>query len=233
MLERSALFVHSRICNKKGSMIVEASLVVPIVILCIISVIYIAFILYQQTCLQALADITAERGAAIYTNPSKDMLMGKVSKNGLNDAGLYWRLFGFDEQSMLLKVRQYLEPSNSNSILDNTRILASTHRGSSVKASTDNKVIYNKLVVSIEDTYKIPLGNLLSLFGLRDSYTVSVKSEAVVNEPAEFIRNTDFILSTERELEKKYPKLKNFAGKTRDVISNLNENLDKLFGNSN
>lgn len=207
----------SRLCNRKGSLVVEAALVFPIVFLAVIAVIYICMLMYQRTYIQTLANLAADRGAATWNNFTRDTTLGRTDKVNLDASGLYWRLFDFNKTTKEHNLKDYIEK----------RLGAYSILGSDKQVSIQvvDYIAYKKLVISINDSYRIPVGSVLKIFGLGDRYTISVKSEAVINEPVEFIRNTDFVLDMEREFEDKYPGYGRLVHKIRDTMSSLKDKI--------
>ena len=218
--------------NKKksyqnGSMVVEASIVVPVVILCVAAVIYIGLMLYQQANLQALADKAAERGEVFWNNKNKVVELGRLGKSDIGRYGLYWRLFDFDKTAKLKKLKGYVFPK-----LDDFNALNSISPNPDARTNIEIKdyIIYKKLVVTVEDTYRIPVGKVAGILGgQKEGLTAVARSETTLEDSVEFIRNTDFILDTERELEYKNPGLKNLGDKTRKIISDTRDQIVEFF----
>jgi len=90
-----------------------------------------------------------------------------------------------------------------------------------VNVNLDDFIVYKKLTVTINDTYRLPIAKFLHVFGDGGVYSIKVNSEAVVSDPAEFIRDTDFLLDVESELEEKNPGLKNLGEKTREILDTI------------
>ncbi|MCX7749699.1 MAG: pilus assembly protein [Clostridia bacterium] len=219
--------ISKRMSNRKGSMIVEASLVIPIVLAAVFALLYFSLLLYHAAYLQSVADKACERGAVVWTNYAKDMGTGGLRKEELQYDHLYWRVFGIGTEEKQKKVEAYVE-----SKLDDYIYLQSLHKGQGLKrthVAYENYFFYKKLVVTIDESYKIPIGGLLNIFGINDGFKVQVRSEAVINEPVEFIRNTDFLLDVEKELENKYPTLKNSVDKIREVMANVKDKAHEFF----
>lgn len=212
-----------RIICKKGSATVEASLIFPVIFLIGVAIIYFSMILYQKAYIQSLADNASQKGAASWTNPKTDIYTGNVPKASLGDGGLYWRLFDFSSEAKRKKIEEYIT----------NRIAAHAAMGLSkppvVSVELDNYVVYKVLKINIDVSYKIPVGNLLKMFGLSNEYRFSAKSSAVIHEPAEFIRNTDFVLDTERKFEKEHPKFESMVSKIRTGMNSIKTKIDKFF----
>jgi len=65
----------------------------PAVILTMFALILVSEFLYQKSCIQAIADRTAQRGAEIWNSPSKDMIYGQITLDNMDDIDLYWRIW--------------------------------------------------------------------------------------------------------------------------------------------
>ena len=206
---------------KKGSITVEASIVVPIVIFSIIAVILMGLILYQRAVLQSIADKAVREGAASWESLSADTATGKTNISGLDDNGLYWRLFEADSEEKRVRLERYTE-----ALLARKNILKPESRSTS--AVVRDYIIYKRLELSIEYSYRLPGGAVMRIFGSDGRLRLKVTSFAVIDDPAELIRNTDFILDIEKELENKYPGLKNMGDKTREVFNKMKDGLNKF-----
>lgn len=231
--------IFKRSKGDPGSLTVEASLIFPIIILAIVAVIYICILLYQHAHLNYIANNVAERGAACWSNISKmktssntyRLGTGKLqSSKELLDADLYWRIFRTKEKDKIKILKAYaLDKVKSNNILEGEISEIST---SDIKNNKDNidiwlkdYIIYKELNVVINNSYKIPLGDNLKIFGLGDTYSIKVHSKAVINDPVEFIRNADFITDTLKE----YEETKRILDSFKKTMDKINENIQKFF----
>lgn len=213
-------------------MTIEAALIVPVVIISLILLIYICILLYQQAYIKSLANTAAERGAAVWTNPSKDLYIEFVDKEGLANTPLYWRvgeLFSSnDKQNKYDKVNKFVVGSISKySVFDKNRgkmTLKYTDSKMNVKCELTDYVIYKKLKVNIEEEYNLPISNVLKSFGFNVEFKISASSESVVNDPVEFVRNTDFVIDSVREIDQKT------GGKLEGMVDKITDTFDKLSG---
>lgn len=204
--------------SKRGSVTIEASIIVPLVILCVVALIYMAIMLYQKAYLQAEADLAAERAAAVWDNSSKNMSTGALGIGSLEDDGLYWELFDPLRQEKLDRLKYGINLKRS-----------ALHGEKYITSSIADYVVYKKLVVMIRGEYSFPGGEMLSIFGIGDKLTVRVQSEAVIYDPAEFIRNTDFLIDTGREIEREFPGLRKAGEKLREIMNSISERISKFF----
>ena len=213
-------------------MTIEAAILVPVVIICLILLVYICVLLYQQAYIKSLANAAAERGAAVWANPSKDMYVEFVDRDALDNTPLYWRvgeLFSSKaKQSKYDKVNKFVTGSISKYSLfyknkDGIN-LKYTDSNMNVKCELTDYVIYKKLKVSIEEEYNLPITNVFKSFGIDLEFKISASSESVVNDPVEFVRNTDFVIDSVREIDQKT------GGKLEGMVDKITDTFDKLSG---
>lgn len=226
-----------RLNKNTGSMTVEASLIFPIIILVIVAVIYICILLYQQAYLQAIANHVAERGAACWGNISKMEIddNGHRLKTGelkdsreLLKADLYWS----NKEEKIEKLKKYtIHQIKKNNILSSEISNYNANDISDTKGKVDiwinDYIAYKELNIVIEDSYKIPLGDSLRVFGLDNRYNMHVHSKSSINDPMEFIRNTDFIIHTLNE----YEGTSELINKFKMTLGKVEENIYKFFQN--
>ena len=197
--------------SDKGSITVEASIVVPIVILSIVAFIFIGLLLYQRALLQSTADEASCAGAASW-----------CASESVGEIALYWRIYDTNTDEKIGNIEKYAQERLKNKNILKAQI-------TNIHAKITDYKIYRKLEVTLENKYKIPVAGFLRIFGFNNYFTIRVNSCAVIDEPAEFIRNVDFVIDVEKELEEKHPEIKDFAQKTRDTISEIKSKIDKLF----
>lgn len=222
MLRRKSMLRCKPLSRQNGSLVVEASIIVPVIILALAAVIYTAFVLYQYAYLQALADNYANQAALVWNHRKKDFETGGLELSEVEIPHLYWRLVDPDEHVKKNNVLEYLSLESSNKSM-----LAAKER--IVSLDLKDCVVYKKLVVTVKESYEIPIGRLLKIFGANRHFSIEASSEAVIDDPAEFIRNTDFIVDIERELENTYPAVKNLSEKTRGIVKKIQSGLLNFF----
>ncbi|MDD4496054.1 MAG: TadE/TadG family type IV pilus assembly protein [Eubacteriales bacterium] len=194
--------------SEKGGFTLEAAIIVPIVLTLILLLISMGLLLCQQAAVQSSAQHAAERGAAVWNNVS-----GTIGAGGTDDYDLYRRIFDRHSAAKIEAVRQYAETLlNSKTILKP----ASTEVLVEVKSGIADK----RISVEIIGIYRIPLiGSLGILQG--GGVRVEAAAEAVIDEPVELIRNTDFIIELEQELEKAFPEIRKLREKLTDTVKDV------------
>lgn len=209
--------------SNKGSLTVEATIVVPIVIFTLIALILIGEFLYQQSYIQSVADRTAARGAEVWNNPSKDMIMGYISKDKMKDVCLYWRI-PFLESSKAKNIKQSKIEEYTKYLMSRIFILDKPESLNVTAKMETDYIIYKKIRVTVEAEYKNPFAPVLRIFRLKDTITIKTYSEAVINEPVEFIRTTDFALDVVKEIDNGL-----FKGKGNEVVTDVREGIGNIF----
>jgi len=207
--------------QNKGSFTVEASIIIPIVILSISAVIYIGLLLYQRTLVQSAAEMAAEAGADIWASGVSEISTGKPETESFDKIKLYRRLFDSDKESRLECIENYAAAmALRNELLHPTESI--------IDAVIKDYAVCRKLEVKITKRYSIPLGNFIKIFGGSETIEISVKATSAIDEPVELVRTTDFILDMEKKLENKYPEVKNLGEKTRNAMNSMKEKLDEF-----
>ncbi|HHV99112.1 MAG TPA: hypothetical protein GXX36_06000 [Clostridiaceae bacterium] len=205
----------------EGSIVVEAAIVVPIIILSLIAIIYVSFLTFQKAYLQLLADRTAEKGAHFWKNRYSNVETGRDYKICPEGMELYWWLWDTSNEEKRNKLESYLE-----SRAGKYSIIKAVDRKASV--SLLNYVIGKKVRVVIEESYIIPGADLLKMFGIKNVYKIKAVSESMISDPDELIRNVDLLIDIERELEEKYPELRDTRDKIQSTLESIHDSVKKL-----
>lgn len=180
--------------NSRGSLTVEAVLIIPIILFVLFWLINIAFVLYQYAALQSYANQGVEAAQAGWDNTSKDIRTGRLDNSEkLNDEWLYWNLFD--------KYKEKKEKSLSDWITKRIKEdrLMDIFTGK-VKQGNVNVVVNEKnlltlrrsIEVRIEDDRKTLFSPLRTMFGFDSTNKVIVVSQGTLHDPAELIRNLDW-----------------------------------------
>ncbi|MGE5614205.1 MAG: TadE/TadG family type IV pilus assembly protein [Bacillota bacterium] len=205
--------------GNKGSITVEASIIVPLVILSIASAIYIGLLLYQRALLQSAAEMACEAGAAAWSSGVNELGAGKPSKTDFEKYSLYRRLFDSEKEDRLQIIEEYaLSVASRNELVRPETINA--------EAAFKDYAVCRKLEVKISSCYNLPLGNFLRLFGGSGICRMNVKAVSTIDEPEELIRTTDFIIDLEKKLEEKFSGIKNLGEQSRNAINEIKQRIE-------
>lgn len=219
--EKSVKSCKRLIKDNRGSYTVEASIIVPAVILTMFALILISEFLYQKSCIQTIADKTAQRGAEIWNASSKDMIYGQIDLKDMEDVNLYWRIWGMDNSvgKKSSKIQGY-----AGYLMKEVSILGEPVNLEITADMVEDYIVYKKIRVNVEAEYKNPFLSLLKIFGVGDKITIKAHSDAVINEPVEFIRTTDFASDVVIEIDNKV-----FEGKGSEVVKDVREGFSNIF----
>lgn len=178
--------------NCKGSFTVEAAIIFFTVFVSIIALIYTCQLLYRQALLQTIASKTAQRGAVIWNNESRDMLIMQILPVTISVLDLYKDIF----RSQVDFVENTQKINNYISLIkgDETSLQG---KGISVKdPEIISELIYDRLRITVYGKSRLPAGNILRMFGLKDEIILTATSEAMIHSTSDFIRNTDLVIET-------------------------------------
>jgi Flp pilus assembly protein TadG len=185
--------------EEKGSFTIEASLVFPIIFICILAFIYLSLYVYEAVTLQARASIAADRIAANWDNSHKDPKTGDftVYTSDTSGDGLYWRVkevFGNKEYTIgsgasgNLTLKKFTNVANSNLLKDVKGDISLEYSG---VANTSRTV-----KVTLEKSLQLPTLPFIEL-GLDD---IQVTAKSTIAEPVEFIRTVDLLIYYTNEI---------------------------------
>jgi len=208
--------------DSKGSITIEASIVVPVVFLSIIAVLYMGVLLYHKTFVGSIAASAAERAASLWDKHYDDFESGSADMGETTSDDLYRRFFDDNSDDKKCSIKKYIF-----SELDRYGFLSETARKADI--SLINYVVYRKIRIKVSCSYKNPVAGFLKIFGMKDTFTVVSGSEAILNDTPEFIRNTDFLCDVEKELEDKYLGINSIADKIRGGFYDIKKNIDDIF----
>lgn len=207
--------------GKRGSITVEASIIVSLVILAIAAAIYIGLLLYQRALVQSAAEQAAEAGAMAWVTGTLELRTGKPIEGSFEEFELYRRIFDSEKQSRLESIEQYaLAAAGRHELVEAVN--------SNAEAVIKDYVVSRKIEVTICKEYRLPFGRFLRLFGGSDTIEMTVKAVSAMDEPAELIRTTDFIIDIERKLENQFPELKDMGDKTRNALNEIKGKLEEF-----
>ncbi|HHW31921.1 MAG TPA: pilus assembly protein [Clostridiaceae bacterium] len=210
--------------SSKGSMTIEASIIMPVIILCVIALLFIPVYLYKQTSLHSMTNKAAERAYVVWRNVNGDMETGKVLKEELNSDSLYRRMYDPFKDIRLETVRSFIESKLSKKVVFPGN---KANEGPEAEITLKDNLILKNLDLTVKDTVGIFTENYLGLFDPGKNYSFNSSSTAFIYDPAEFIRNVDFLVEIKKELEKEYPELQDTSGKLKERLKDISKWIEK------
>lgn len=185
--------------RQKGMFTVEAVLIVPLMIMCILGIIYLSILLYQNTVAVAEATRAANRAAAYWS------YIGGDDPPALTDDTPAAELIteeSYTDRSPYRFITESITTKSSKRLKNSEQYAKTRVSGIAFDAYTDGnaadltvKTVYSFLSSSLEVTvnkkYINPLGNLLTKLGIGERQDYSSTASAPITNPTEFIRNVD------------------------------------------
>lgn len=199
--------------DNRGVLIVEASIVFPIMLFVILTMLYMGNVYYQQAKLNSIVDTAAIKGAAYCADPMLDDIekTGRVPQT-YNDIQPYRYLFGVSDIES--KMKKYVTEQYNDA--------GDGFFGSMAPISVTCDTKFNNSVVmysfTVEATYDIKVP--LRFMGTEAPTIVSLsaKATAPVNDNGEFINNLDMALDY-YESSGMSKKISDTADKIKDFFS--------------
>ena len=145
--------------NESGVVVVEAAIVVTVVTMFIAVMLYIGMVLYQQSLVNIMANQTASNIAQIYGNTLRDPFTGYVDADGVHETVTYSNI----RNQAYMDVIEQKADAAALYRLKSSRILTTGDTEVEVNiVPKKNELLKDQIVVTVTDTYEIPL---ISFFG--------------------------------------------------------------------
>ncbi len=179
---------------QRGSLTVEAVLIVPIIIFVLFWLVNIAFVLYQYAALQSIANQAVEAAQAGWDNTSKDIQSGRLeSSRQLDDEWLYWSLL--DREGSLKE--KSLQSWTAKRIREDRIMDIFTGKAKqgnvAVEVGTQGlSCLRRSIAVKITDSRSTLFSPIRTMFGFDMTNQVVVMSKGTLQDPPELIRNLDW-----------------------------------------
>ena len=184
--------------DETGSFTVEASLVLPIVLMVTVLLLFLCLYIYQQSMLVQASAAASERTAYSWDNSHKFAATGSVEQ-GQYDS-LYWRLmddnvvgtlFGLAGEDSTRSITLPQGEAQGGKLPE----LKMSKGGTAVPASMagemryTNQLLIRKVTTSLNEQVSLtPLSRVLD-----DGGQIKVNSQSIVVDPVEFIRTVDLM----------------------------------------
>jgi hypothetical protein len=171
--------------NESGDVVIEASLVVTFSGICVLAILLMGYVIYQQALMQASANKTAADVAAIYAIQSKDPIYGYTSRDTLANAELY-RVFTSKLDNQNARKAQWFMLYNvkRQTLMPNFKLTVAAV----VERKPDTLALRKQVKVTATANYSIPLLKLLSVNG-DGAFTVTAYAEC--HDEIDYINTVD------------------------------------------
>lgn len=213
--------------NERGvATVMEAIIIFPIMILVIVFLIYLGNGVYQTSKVSAAVARYAVEGAQMCTDPYYyDVQKSNDAVPSSFSAGVQpYRYILQTDKGHIETVKRDMEKKLEDSINSHGFFLGMKPKISYKEISYNNHVVYSTF--SVEVRYSIVMG--VKLFGEHDFRILksSAYSEVAVNDPAEFIRNTNMVI----DLIQKTETGSAITQKISEAMSKVQEFINKVGG---
>ncbi|HKL80100.1 MAG TPA: TadE family protein [Mobilitalea sp.] len=169
----------------KGSFTVEATLLMPIVLFVIISLIYLSFYLHDKSRIEGTVD-KALLKASMTLKHEADIETGAVNYEGINNRGVFYLLMG-STNAMEKDIQTFLEQELSGGLLS-TEITKVIVTAGKLKVSID-----------VEGEFEIPIKGVRDYFNPNPKLVIKVNCP--IHNPAEILRISEVILDTGKKIK--------------------------------
>lgn len=179
--------------DERGSYTVEASIVVPFIIIFLFGLILSFLYMSQKTFLLKTAQYGAQQGAEICLNGTRNFDNGafEYSKKGIKREGLYFKMSGSKKEEI---IRQQIQKELSKGIISPKNV--------DIDVKYDKGFIGNGMVyVTMAQNVKVPFSNIKALFDGKEYLTLKVEANASVCNPTRKIRDIDLLLECAQRSE--------------------------------
>ncbi len=149
--------------RESGEVVVEASIIVTLVMIFITIMLYIGMILYQQTLVSVMANQTASNIAQVYSNNLKDPFTGYVDPDRVYQSITYSNM----KTDAYMDVVEQKANVFAKYRLRSSRILGNGTSSVDIEiVKKPNELLKSQIVVTVHDTYDLPLVGLFGTDGL-------------------------------------------------------------------
>lgn len=171
-----------------GGVTVEYAIIFPIVILCILFLIYIGIIYYEQSLIQAIVNENIQSCAFLwgYSWEDIDIKDGLKDVNTYTSKQLYQQIFSDSKKKKEEAIELIKEEIAKKSIIKPTEEM-------DVEIKYNNYLLYKKVDISVKLAYPLPFKGLLESIGLLGDISIQAHSEMIINDPKEFMQNIDYV----------------------------------------
>lgn len=178
--------------GRQGSYTLEAALILPAIMLILFFLIFFSMWVYQRLVVLDTAVYTATQRAATWDNSIKNIETGSKGNSLVTD-GLYWRLFQDFDESDLAVAKCWQATSLAHAKLG-TGVFKINSQDVVVKY--DNQVQQRKVTAQVSQNVLLPTWMRGKL-----GADLHAQAEALVAEPAEYLRTIDFLVNLPQDLK--------------------------------
>ena len=193
--------IKDKIKDQNGLVIVEATIVFPIMFFVLFFIIFIGNLYFEQAKVDAVVESYAVKGAEYVADPNLyyvDRGAALPTEVRNMDIEPYRYIIGSISNGKIKEIETSISNEVKNKIADGSMIFFSNQRVSVVGSDNDkiakfkNYVVYSTFVVQVNYEIKFPIRFLMESEPV--IARLSSRSEVSVSDAPEFIRNVDMVV---------------------------------------
>lgn len=217
-----------------AALIIEMTLVFPLVLFVMAVLIYMSCYILQGVTIYNNAQRIAVEATREIAMPGYEKLHISANERIYVKADFNTLPSGEQIKTMLLEHKPYRywsgNPLGSNAggletslkkLVENSSILANSNVDCDIK--TTSNIIGQQVIVQV--TKHVPAPGVIRFFGITDNLDIHVTAVAIVSDPAEFIRNTDMVFDL---IDFMFDKIKIKGKSVNEQISEYKQKFDSV-----
>ena len=206
--------------QERGAEIVEMTLIFPIIIVLIWTMIFFGLMMYEQVAVQSVLDDVISRAAANWATADEGIYSESASFSGFTVWDVYSRLIDTKDG----KKKENIE-STALERLNKVVIITKKFSKADIHLESTNILVYKSLKLTVDREFPLPFAGFLRNLGIQTSLQYRRTGTAVIQDAPEFIRTIDMA----SDLLKRNSKIKNAFDNIQGKLGELTtwfKNLD-------
>lgn len=208
--------------EKNGYLTIELSMVFSVLFFSLLLILFIGMVLYQEVHLQSLAVQASERGSVVYSSRVSDMTTNIKSLEDFKIRDPYRNvpfMDGGKKGEYTSLVNRYV----ADRIGSRNIISGENHNGGNY-TEIEDYLIAKRVKVTISAGYRMPGGDIPSMFGHEGPFDVNTAAVSAVVDAPDFVRNIDIITDIASQtkafatIQGGYNKIKEAIQKVADLL---------------
>jgi len=187
--------------KEKGSVVVETTLIFPIVLLTVMAMLYFGLFKLQEAAMLQQVQRTAHQGSMLIAYPGYETLGDYATKQvdfgsvNIEDIGAYYRAYHQNFKSLYREIAGYSGWTSKSEIesfshkLVDSALIFPVSRLLEEKVEIKRSIMGTSLVATL--CIKIPTPGVLRYFGIEDEIVLKQSAYAMAIQPSGFMRNVD------------------------------------------
>lgn len=185
--------VTEKVKSEKGSVTIEATLVITLCLAALFTMIALGMVLYRQSLVSAVANQTASDVAMIYPYLDKDPNTGFTGQYDFDASDSLYRYFLWKSEKYksgnIDKAEWY-----ANALLEQASLSRPAVYPAQVEVRiTAGNALRRKITVEITDTYRLPIGRILEMLGLPGEIEITAAATAECVDMIDYMDTTNFL----------------------------------------